>query len=107
MEKISVKAARLTDAIGKNVLVRGWIRTRRDSKGGISFIELSDGSSLASLHIVADGSLPTYEPEVKDLKAGRGMSGEGEGQRSGGRWEGRGAGGGWGRGSGLGGGGGR
>ncbi|MBW8885358.1 MAG: asparagine--tRNA ligase, partial [Planctomycetia bacterium] len=69
MEKISVKSARDLSAIGHNVLVQGWVRTRRDSKGGFSFIELNDGSSLASLQIVADGSLPNYETEVKHLNA--------------------------------------
>ena len=39
MEKISVKAARQPAAIGHNVLVQGWIRTRRDCKGGFSFLE--------------------------------------------------------------------
>ena len=70
MEKISVKAARQAAAIGHNVLVQGWIRTRRDSKGGFSFLEVNDGSSLANLQVIADGSLPNYETEVKHLTAG-------------------------------------
>src|SRR3954468_3590344 len=85
MEKISVKAARLPEAIGHQVLVQGWIRTRRDSKGGFSFIELNDGSSLASLQIVADGSLPNYETEVKHLNAGSSIAVEGEVKASGGK----------------------
>jgi asparaginyl-tRNA synthetase len=85
MEKISVKAARLPEAIGHQVLVQGWIRTRRDSKGGFSFIELNDGSSLANLQIVADGSLPNYESEVKHLNVGSSIAVEGEVKASGGR----------------------
>src|SRR6187200_1176125 len=85
MEKISVKAARQADAIGHQVLVQGWIRTRRDSKGGFSFIELNDGSSLASLQVVADGSLPNYESEVKHFTAGSSIAVEGEVKASGGR----------------------
>jgi asparaginyl-tRNA synthetase len=85
MEKISVKAARLPEAIGHQVLVQGWIRTRRDSKGGFSFIELNDGSSLANLQIVADGSLPNYESEVKHLNVGSSITVEGEVKASGGR----------------------
>jgi len=77
MEKISVKAARRTEAIGHQVLVAGWVRTRRDSKGGFSFIELNDGSSLANLQIIADGSLPNYETEVKHLTAGSSVTVEG------------------------------
>src|SRR5881227_4511271 len=85
MEKISVKSARRTDAIGHQVLLAGWIRTRRDSKGGFSFIELNDGSSLAGLQIIADGSLPNYETEVKHLTAGSSVAIEGEVKPSGGK----------------------
>ncbi len=85
MEKISVRDARQAAAIGHNVLVRGWIRTRRDSKGGFSFLELNDGSSLANLQVVADGNLPNYESEVKHLVAGCSVAVEGEVKASGGR----------------------
>ena len=85
MEKISVKAARQTAAIGHQVLVQGWVRTRRDSKGGFSFIDLNDGTSLAGLQIVADGSLPNYESEVKHLNVGSSIAVEGEVKASGGK----------------------
>src|SRR3954470_12427247 len=85
MEKISVKSARQPAALGHQVLVQGWVRTRRDSKGGFSFIELNDGSSLAGLQIVADGSLPNYESEVKHLNAGSSVAIEGEVKPSGGK----------------------
>jgi len=42
------------------VEVRGWVRTRRDSKG-FSFLELNDGSCLANLQVVADASTPGYD----------------------------------------------
>src|SRR5947207_6302398 len=70
MEKISVHAARKPEAIGHNVLVQGWIRTRRDSKGGFSFLEVNDGSCMANLQVVADGNLANYESEVKKLGVG-------------------------------------
>ena len=85
MEKISVKDARQAAAIGHNVLVRGWIRTRRDSKGGFSFLEVNDGSCLPGLQIVADGSLPNYESEVKHLVAGCSVAVEGEVKASAGK----------------------
>src|SRR5688500_12256158 len=85
MEKLSVKEARLPAAIGKQVLVRGWIRTRRDSKGGFSFLDVNDGSSFAGLQIVADGSLANYESEVKHLVAGCSVAVEGEVKPSGGK----------------------
>jgi asparaginyl-tRNA synthetase len=55
---------------GAEVAAAGWVRTRRDSKGGFSFLELNDGSSLASLQIVADGGLPNYQSEVLRLSTG-------------------------------------
>jgi asparaginyl-tRNA synthetase len=44
----------------QSVEVKGWVRTRRDSKG-FSFLELNDGSCLANLQIVADASIPGYD----------------------------------------------
>jgi asparaginyl-tRNA synthetase len=85
MEKISVKDARQAAAIGHTVLVGGWIRTRRDSKGGFSFLEVNDGSCLPGLQIVADGSLPNYESEVKHLVAGCSVAVEGEVKASAGK----------------------
>lgn len=70
MEKISVAAARRPEAIGRQVRVQGWIRTRRDSKGGFSFLEINDGSCLGNLQIIADSGLANYEAEVKRLSAG-------------------------------------
>ena len=85
MEKISVHAARQAAAIGHQVLVQGWIRTRRDSKGGFSFLEVNDGSCLANLQVIADGSLANYESEVKHLTAGSSVAIEGEIKPSGGK----------------------
>ncbi|MCL6620338.1 MAG: asparagine--tRNA ligase, partial [Thermomonas hydrothermalis] len=55
---------------GGQVTVRGWVRTRRDSKAGLSFIHLSDGSCFAPIQVVAPASLPNYESEVKHLTTG-------------------------------------
>jgi asparaginyl-tRNA synthetase len=52
------------------VTVKGWVRTRRDSKAGISFVHLSDGSSLHPLQVVAPNTLPNYADEVLRLTAG-------------------------------------
>ena len=40
MDKLSVKEARCESAIGKTAKLQGWVRTRRDSKAGFSFIEI-------------------------------------------------------------------
>ncbi|HKS89521.1 MAG TPA: OB-fold nucleic acid binding domain-containing protein, partial [Stellaceae bacterium] len=52
------------------VAVKGWVRTRRDSKAGVSFLHLSDGSSLQPLQVVAPNTLPNYQDEVLRLTAG-------------------------------------
>src|ERR1700704_7072155 len=78
MEKITVKAARNQNAVGKPVTVQGWIRTRRDSKGGFSFLEVNDGSCFGNVQVIAEAKLPNYESEIKKLGAGAsvGISGE-------------------------------
>ncbi|HUQ73704.1 MAG TPA: asparagine--tRNA ligase, partial [Burkholderiales bacterium] len=52
------------------VTVSGWVRTRRDSKAGISFIHVSDGSSFHPVQVVAPNTLPNYASEVVRLTAG-------------------------------------
>src|SRR5216110_3455763 len=52
------------------VTVKGWVRTRRDSKAGISFVHLSDGSSFHPVQVVAPNTLPNYAGEVLKLTAG-------------------------------------
>src|SRR6187549_1402752 len=52
------------------VTLKGWVRTRRDSKAGFSFIHLSDGSSFHPVQVVAPKDLPNYEKEVLHLTAG-------------------------------------
>jgi asparaginyl-tRNA synthetase len=85
MQKLSVTNARNAAAIGRHVTLQGWIRTRRDSKGGFSFLELNDGSCLANIQIVADGNLPNYESEVKKLSPGCSVTIRGEVKASGGK----------------------
>ena len=55
---------------GATVTVQGGIRTRRDSKAGISFLNVHDGSGFAPIQVVAGGELANYESEVKRLTAG-------------------------------------
>ena len=54
----------------KPVTVQGWIRTRRDSKAGISFLQVSDGSCFHPLQVVAPAALANYTSEVLHLTAG-------------------------------------
>jgi asparaginyl-tRNA synthetase len=60
------------------VTVKGWIRTRRDSKAGFSFLNVSDGSGFHPLQVVAPASLPNYAEEVTRLTAGCAVEAVGE-----------------------------
>src|SRR5215510_5231391 len=82
MEKITVAEARKAEAVGRQVRLQGWVRTRRDSKGGFSFIELNDGSCQGTVQVVADGKLPNYENEVKKLGVGASVTVVGEVKQS-------------------------
>src|SRR5687767_654603 len=55
---------------GEPVTVRGWVRTRRDSKAGLSFVHVSDGSAFHPVQVVAPAALANYASEVQKLTAG-------------------------------------
>jgi asparaginyl-tRNA synthetase len=78
MDQVSVALARKPESVGRTVQLRGWVRTRRDSKGGFSFIELNDGSCQGNVQIVAPGELANYENQVKHLHTGASIVVEGE-----------------------------
>jgi asparaginyl-tRNA synthetase len=58
--------------IGKRVRLCGWVRTRRDSKGGFSFLAINDGSTFDNVQVLAENKLENYESDV--LKLGIGSS---------------------------------
>ena len=55
---------------GTSAELTGWVRTRRDSKAGISFIQISDGSCFDAFQVVAPSDLPNYESEILKLTTG-------------------------------------
>ncbi|GAB3292481.1 asparagine--tRNA ligase [Pseudidiomarina andamanensis] len=57
-------------AVGDEVTVRGWVRTRRDSKAGISFINVHDGSCFDAIQAVVPNNLDNYDNEVLKLTTG-------------------------------------
>jgi asparaginyl-tRNA synthetase len=69
MTIVSVRQA-LAKKEPQQATVRGWVRTRRDSKAGISFIQLSDGSCFGTLQIVVPANLANYQSDVLRLTAG-------------------------------------
>jgi asparaginyl-tRNA synthetase len=63
--------------VGKEVLLKGWIRTLRCQKN-FTFIEINDGSSLSSLQVIADQDLPNYENLVSTMTTGTSLSVKGK-----------------------------
>jgi asparaginyl-tRNA synthetase len=59
-----------TRPTGARVTVRGWVRTRRDSKAGLSFVHVHDGSCFDAIQVVAPKELPNYDSDVRKLTAG-------------------------------------
>ena len=57
-------------AIGSDITIKGWVRTRRDSKAGFSFINVHDGSCFDAIQVVAPGELDNYSSEVQKLTSG-------------------------------------
>ncbi|MEN6556678.1 MAG: asparagine--tRNA ligase [Thermoguttaceae bacterium] len=67
---VSVAEARRAETVGREVVVHGWVRTRRDSKAGFSFLEINDGSCFGNVQVIADRGLANYESELKRLGPG-------------------------------------
>ncbi len=67
---LAISKARTTTAVGQTIEIRGWVRTRRDSKGGFSFLEINDGSCLGNLQVVAPATLDNYADEILSLSVG-------------------------------------
>ncbi|MDR1924558.1 MAG: asparagine--tRNA ligase [Planctomycetaceae bacterium] len=81
-KKITVSEARGVDFIGCEVRLCGWVRTRRDSKAGFSFVEINDGSSLGNIQIIVAQTVPDYDLLIKTLTPGSSISVEGVVQKS-------------------------
>ncbi|UYV11677.1 MAG: asparagine--tRNA ligase [Phycisphaera sp.] len=77
MSSMRVKDALLAE-VGAGVTLKGWVRTRRDSKAGLSFIQLHDGSCFDPIQVVAKTDLPNYENEVLHLTTGCAVEVDGE-----------------------------
>ena len=64
--------------LGSQVTVKGWVRTRRDSKAGMSFVHVHDGSCFDPLQVVVPQTLANYESDVLKLTAGCSVIVQGE-----------------------------
>lgn len=77
--KLSVAKALAGQApIGSHASIEGWVRTRRDSKAGLSFITVNDGSGQDSIQLVCANTLPNYADEITRLTAGCAIRAVGE-----------------------------
>jgi len=71
MKSMSISAAlSAKETTGEQIKINGWIRTRRDSKAGFSFLAVHDGSCFNPIQVVAPAELTNYESEVKKLTSG-------------------------------------
>lgn len=61
-----------SDSSRENMTIKGWVRTKRDSKG-FSFLELNDGSCLKNIQVIIDADIPTY-PVLSDVGTGTALS---------------------------------
>lgn len=64
-------------SLGK-VIVAGWVKTRRDSKAGLSFVQLNDGSCMRNLQIVVNDTLSNYQTDILSLTSGCSIIATGE-----------------------------
>ncbi len=60
--------------VGQSITVNGWLKSKRDSKAGFSFLSINDGSCFASLQAVVDGDIPNYSDEILKLTVGCSVS---------------------------------
>jgi asparaginyl-tRNA synthetase len=75
---------------GDRITIQGWVRTRRDSKAGFSFIHVNDGSCFDNVQVVAENQLNNYQDDVLRLTTGCSLEVEGVVQASQGKgqaWE--------------------
>ncbi len=77
-----------SDSPSKHILIKGWVRTRRDSKG-FSFLDINDGSCLKNIQVVVDEAVPAYQT-LADVNTGSAVEVEGaliESPGKGQQWE--------------------
>ena len=70
MKRIKIKELLNNNQGEKSVLVNGWVRTRRDSKGGFSFLEINDGSCQANIQAIVEHSLKEFAGLDKKITTG-------------------------------------
>ncbi len=70
MKRTRIVEVLTSEKVGTQFMIMGWVRTKRDSKAGLSFLEVNDGSCLSNLQIIADEKLSNYKSEILKLQTG-------------------------------------
>ena len=70
MNKIDVVDILASEPQGQSITLQGWVRSRRDSKAGLSFLALYDGSCFDALQVIADQNLKNYQDDVLRMSVG-------------------------------------
>ncbi|MEZ4331896.1 MAG: asparagine--tRNA ligase [Myxococcota bacterium] len=76
MAEVSIRGLLARDAAGGSVTLHGWLRTVRHAKG-VSFLDVSDGSCLSGIQVVANPETAGYEDVVRHLSTGSAVAVEG------------------------------
>jgi asparaginyl-tRNA synthetase len=77
LKRTKIVKALSSEGVGSELTVTGWVRTKRESKGGFSFIEINDGSCLSNLQVIASDHLTNYQDEVSKIQTGCSIKVEG------------------------------
>lgn len=70
MQRSLIRDVLLLPGDDRQIQLAGWVRSRRDSKGGFSFLEINDGSTIKNIQIVAEATLENYESEILTATTG-------------------------------------
>jgi asparaginyl-tRNA synthetase len=76
-ERISVREALGAASIGKSVCIQGWVRTKRTSKAGLTFLEINDGSSMTNVQVIVPDTLDNYATDIDAINTGASVEIEG------------------------------
>ena len=66
---LQIKDLKKNKKINDHITISGWLKSKRDSKS-ISFLDLTDGSNIEGIQIIAEESLNNYSPEITNLSTG-------------------------------------
>jgi asparaginyl-tRNA synthetase len=69
-----IRSLLLNPPLGAEVKIQGWVRTKRESKAGLAFLEINDGSYFQNLQAVVPASLPDYAAILHGINAGTAVS---------------------------------